>query len=800
MNVDKRYTCGVLPIFPLLVSLGSFLLFPNSSVTAAAGGGGGSTSSAQAQSPGQLRGVPVSAAQMAVVNFAELAKLDASRPSIVGPLQGVVIPLNVAPEPGSGQLETLKSPALPPYISQPLVVSPNPTVNFEGLDDIPLVGTTTIVIPPDVDGAVGLTSVMAGLNNNYRIQNKSDGTVISTVSINTFWSASGGSDFFDPKTLYDPINNRWIVVVLSNPSSSGSSVNIGVSQTDDPSGSYTIFRVDADASNKNWADFPSIGFNKNWVAVNVNMFRISSGLFVNSQVLVVDYAQLRGGTFSGSFISGNDQAGTGPSFCSSPSATYSSTEDTLYVPTHLSSSSGTYRLDIITGTVSSPVYTRGVSKARGLTWAEPSGNILPQAAPLSGSSACGSPPCPIETQDSYIRSTPVARGGFVYYAQTIGLPAGGLTHTAVLWTKLDGSGGTGTGDLVDGGRVEDPTATATNGGKWYNYPQIAVNQFGDIILGFSQFSSAQYASGGYTIHLRTDAAGSMENPFIYKTGEDYYHKDFGSGRNRWGDFSSAQVDPSDDTGLWVLQEYAKTRVGTDDGATGSNSSRWGTWWAAVGPTALPVQLASFTGREMSGKGVQLEWTTLSEINDYGFYVQRRGPSEAAYTELAQSFVPGHATTLIPQEYAFEDTTVSGGTWNYRLRQVDLDGTSHYSSSIAVALTTGVANTLIPTTVSLAQNYPNPFNPSTMIRYELPKASHVTLRVFNTLGQEVATLVDEAQEPGYKSVLFQASRLSSGVYFYRLSVIPLAQGSLGRAGDLGGNAGGVIETKRLLLIR
>src|SRR5262249_41196802 len=87
----------------------------------------------------------------------------------------------------------------------------------------------------------------------------------------------------------------------------------------------------------------------------------------------------------------------------------------------------------------------------------------------------------------------------------------------------------------------------------------------------------------YAYRFAADAAGTLRDPQIYKAGEDYYHKDFGAGRNRWGDYARAQVDPSDDQSLWVVSEYAKARVGTDDGPTGSNSSRWSTWWARVGP-------------------------------------------------------------------------------------------------------------------------------------------------------------------------------------------------------------------------
>src|SRR5262249_56904176 len=91
-----------------------------------------------------------------------------------------------------------------------LLASPLPAQNFAGLDDIPRNGTATPVIPPDVDGAVGPDHIVEGLNNNYRTFAKAMGAVLSTVSITAFWAAVGGSGPFDPRTLYDPIAQRWI--------------------------------------------------------------------------------------------------------------------------------------------------------------------------------------------------------------------------------------------------------------------------------------------------------------------------------------------------------------------------------------------------------------------------------------------------------------------------------------------------------------------------------------------------------------------------------------------------------------
>ena len=182
---------------------------------------------------------------------------------------------------------------------------------------------------------------------------------------------------------------------------------------------------------------------------------------------------------------------------------------------------------------------------------------------------------------------------------------------------------------------------------------------------------------------------------------------------------------------------------------------------------LPIQLASFTGTALASGDVRLDWTTLSEINNYGFEAQRRPGAQGEFQTIPNSFVPGHGTTNEPHTYAYTDTTTSAGQWRYRLKQTDLDGTIHFGPEVTV-LVTGVEETRIPTVFALQQNYPNPFNPSTTLRYQLPREAHVTLRIWTALGQEVATLVDRVEEAGYKSVVWRAENVSSGVYFYRLT--------------------------------
>ncbi|HCV44442.1 MAG TPA: hypothetical protein DGH68_13220 [Bacteroidetes bacterium] len=185
------------------------------------------------------------------------------------------------------------------------------------------------------------------------------------------------------------------------------------------------------------------------------------------------------------------------------------------------------------------------------------------------------------------------------------------------------------------------------------------------------------------------------------------------------------------------------------------------------PLPLPIQLANFTATAISHSTVRLDWTTLTEINNYGFEIQKSDTSQQHYQTIPNSFLPGHGTTNEPQHYGYIDSTATSGAWYYRLKQIDLDGTVHYCDGVRVNFLTSVKEEEIPAVFSLLQNYPNPFNPSTIISYGLPHTSFVTLTVLNTLGQQIAQLVNEQQQAGSHDVVFRGDGLASGVYFYRI---------------------------------
>jgi|GEM_PF-3018875 len=180
---------------------------------------------------------------------------------------------------------------------------------------------------------------------------------------------------------------------------------------------------------------------------------------------------------------------------------------------------------------------------------------------------------------------------------------------------------------------------------------------------------------------------------------------------------------------------------------------------------LPITLASFTGHAMSN-GVRLDWTTLTEVNNYGFEIEKSQMQATGYQMIPSSFIPGHGTTTDPHTYTYMDLTATSGTWYYRLKQTDLDGTVHYSEPILIQVLTSVKE-VAPVAFALNQNYPNPFNPQSEIKFSVETTGRATLEVYNIAGELVATLFDGVAEAGqYYRVQF-GSGMASGVYFYRL---------------------------------
>ena len=196
---------------------------------------------------------------------------------------------------------------------------------------------------------------------------------------------------------------------------------------------------------------------------------------------------------------------------------------------------------------------------------------------------------------------------------------------------------------------------------------------------------------------------------------------------------------------------------------------------------VPVELASFNATLIDNK-VNLCWSTATETNNSGFEILRLNQNDVEWSKIG--FVPGFGTTTEPKSYLFIDEDITTGTYKYRLKQIDFDGSFEYSNEIEVKVD------FTPKEFVLYQNYPNPFNPNTKIKFTIPKVETrhasslqmVNLKVYDVLGNEVATLVNEEKQPGVYEVEIDASSLSSGMYLYKL-----------QAGDF-------IQTKKMILLR
>ena len=193
-------------------------------------------------------------------------------------------------------------------------------------------------------------------------------------------------------------------------------------------------------------------------------------------------------------------------------------------------------------------------------------------------------------------------------------------------------------------------------------------------------------------------------------------------------------------------------------------------------TPVPVELTSFIA-SVTDKYVQLDWETATELNNAGFSIQRSKDNNK-FIDIA--FVKGKGTTTTQSLYSYADKSVLSGKYYYRLKQVDFNGSVTYSKSTEVDLG-------IPKDYALEQNYPNPFNPSTTIRFALPINARVIIKLYNALGQEVATLLNTDLDAGIHETVFNASNLSSGVYFYMLKV-------------QGANSSNFTSTKRMILMK
>ncbi len=458
-----------------------------------------------------------------------------------------------------------------------------PLLDFDAIPD------NNKSIPPDTHGSVGPSHVMTTLNTEVRIQDKTGG-VVSTVGLNAFWASLGGR-CYDPRVHYDAFHSRWITTCAVNPESLNAKIYMAISSTTDPTGAWTFYSFNANAggTDSTWGDYPVFGFNKKWIAITANMFKVKSNTYSGQKMWVVDKVSALAGRSLAmtTFPIGFDLVGGVKAFTMVPCVTYGSA-DTLYVvdnSTYFDSRDTTFlvRLSRITGTGTSPAWTvapgssyLGGGVSTGLFRVVNNFSYNMPDAVQKGS------PILIDAGDTRMMNA-VFRNGKIWCAHGGSLPAKiapPSTRVAAFWYQID--------------PVAMPFPIAQSGvidggdGTYVMFPSIAANSSNDACIGFSRSDVSRYAEAAYTGRRSGDPIGTLKAVQLIKAGESSYSKFLSGKKNRWGDYSNTSVDPTDDRTFWTIQEYAGTSVGSD-----SNGGRWGTRWAKIDPVlSFPTGVAS----------------------------------------------------------------------------------------------------------------------------------------------------------------------------------------------------------------
>ena len=446
-----------------------------------------------------VQGKALNAAQVAKVNFKALAK-NSSTSAATG-VQQIAVPFRphgAAPAPTFAPVDfTKKTTAAAP---SPLAPPPPQFTGFQAIPD------NNTFIPPDTMGAVGPNHVMTTLNSQVQIQDRL-GNVLSIVpSYDYALGVTGGfwevfqqppynqTRMFDPRITYDPIGQRFIYVISSNnDTSTNSLLLVAISDTDDPTDGWSLFWVAPVNGDTLFADFTCLGHNKNWITVTFNMFD-STDTFDSAQIITINKPSIYAGTISALAFPGIQDG----MFAAQPAVTLDPDLNTEYLAEDWAGASGQIRLSRITGTPAAPALDLGYDfpASPTMTW-----NSAGTNAPQLGSADL------IEMNDSRMGNC-VYRNNSLWCAQPIFPATSSAGRSSIQFWQVDPT--TTDGSVIQNGFVD---AGDVDDNVWYNYPSIAVNKTNDVLLGYSAFSAAQFASGNYSFRYGTDLPAPFSPPW-----------------------------------------------------------------------------------------------------------------------------------------------------------------------------------------------------------------------------------------------------------------------------------------------
>lgn len=637
---------------------------------------------------------------------------------------------------------------------------------IEGLtldDNMDLTGGS-INIPADPHAGVGMNHVCHVVNVSIQCQTK-DGTSVLKQSLEDFFEP--GTDIFDPRVVYDPRADRFVVVVLNKSDNGTASENVSellmaVSDTGDPSGTWStqVFdmeqTISVDGSLTDcWMDYPAVSVDEEAIYVTGNWFPFDSEDVDGScdtYLAIFDQGLYSGGQSNRVYLDDpNDDFIQGDFDNTMQPAVIHGTPPGGSIGTWLFLYSGLsstvddgefWLLTRVDDPLGSPSFSTNF-----VSWdnVDDTGTSNLPDAPQPNTST------KLETNDR--RALDLSwRDGNLWGTTTVIAPSGeNADQATAFYGEVDvstlGSPVPGASGYLGAEDVES--------GAFTYFPSVAIDEAGNVAFAFSVSGSNTFA-GSY-VQTRSAQSGALSGTLVAKEGTAEYIRTLG-GNNRWGDYSSMVLDPAD-ASAWAINKTALS-TGTCRRSDGTEEcGRWGVFLARFASDVLPVEVVSFRA-SADGDDAILTWKTASETRNAGFRIRHQRPASQRWTTAA--FVDGGGTTTQSREYRERVSGLEPGRHRFRLIQSDLDGTTTQIGTAELTVRPDGR-------YALQAPRPNPTAGRATVRLAVRTEQSVRISLYNTLGQRVRTLGERVVSPSNPvQIGIDAHTLAPGLYFVRVA--------------------------------
>lgn len=393
--------------------------------------------------------------------------------------------------------------------------------------------STSSYYPPDVMGAVGPQHVVQLINGEYRVYRKSDGVLLQQTDTYGFWDAMGITPkqfSFDPRVVYDSGSRRWFAVEVDAQDQANNYL-LAVSRSADPTDGWTGFTIANDSTGNSWADFPTLGVDADGVYLAATHFSFAGDTVTGASVVVMPKADLLGPTPS--IANATLFELPWPQLIRGPQLAVDLDGGGLPMPIIASTGIAAYaQFASIDGPVASPSLS-GIGSA-GFVTLPSAGTARPaeQPGPSQNLDIC--------CNDSRFNSNFVLQNGALWAVRAVDVNG----RAGVEWFRIDPD----TNIILQTDRIVDDELDLY-------YPSIAVNEFDQVVVGFNGSSESQFVSAYAVLGETFNGITSFGDLLLLKEGVDSYELVW-DGRNRWGDYSTTVVDPSDPNVFWTFQEWA----------------------------------------------------------------------------------------------------------------------------------------------------------------------------------------------------------------------------------------------------